>query len=184
MQTKELIRYNKKLINNLIFEAVSNIKSLGYNIIPWYDEENKVEFSQSKQNMGECVTLVMPRKNKKYITLRFSKYLLHLDDYSFIRNVVYHELVHAIDLPRNKGHNLVWQGLAKTINKEFNVGIEKHYDIKLLLYLEEKGLINIKYKFKCEKCGSLVLNFNKCKFIDDYQNYSCGKCGGKFERIK
>lgn len=40
------------------------------------------------------------------------------------------------------------------------------------------------YKFKCQKCGQEISRARRSKFVDNYQNYSCGICGGKFERIK
>ena len=71
---------------------------------------------------------------------------------------------------------------AILLNNEFG------YKISTTTLNSELGIIesndNFKYVYKCKKCGELYQLNRKTKFVQNYENFECGVCGGSFIKIK
>lgn len=105
-----------------------------------------------------------------------------------LKNTIIHELLHTC--PNCMKHTGEWKELAEKVNKYYG------YNIKRVSSSDEKGvepeakrLINAKkkeakYKFQCCNCGIIVSRKRASDFTKNPNNYRCGKCGGKFKKIK
>ena len=97
-------------------------------------------------------------------------------------NTLFHELLHSCDGCMNHGPE--WKRLA------FKVYLATGQNIKRTSSAAEKGLEvtvrnkEFKYIFKCECCGQIIRRQKTGKFVQYYNHYKCGRCGGEFERIK
>jgi len=93
------------------------------------------------------------------------------------KNTIAHELLHTVEGCCN--HKWYWQKLANIVNTRM-----PQYHITRTASPEERGVpVKYRYFFQCDKCGNILKYQKKCKFLDDYQKYHCGRCGGKFEKI-
>lgn len=97
-----------------------------------------------------------------------------------LKNTIMHELLHTHD--NCMSHGGLWQCLANRVNKAYG------YNVSRINSLESLGIIknSIKekarqnaYVFKCDKCGQSIVRYRSSKFVRNYTNYHCGKCGGK-----
>ena len=114
----------------------------------------RFEFDNAKRRFGSC------RFNPRFITL--SKHLTQLNDYKVVKNVILHEIAHALVGPEN-GHNWVWKQTAIEIGCDGERCYSKEDTI-----LVERTLIA-----KCPNCGKEYYRFRKPR-----KQYSCGKCSG------
>lgn len=97
-------------------------------------------------------------------------------------NTIIHELLHTVQGCMNHGEN--WKREANKVNRAYG------YNIKRGSTAEEKGVEPIedmpkaiKYQFKCKECGVIYNRTRASKFTKNWQNYRCGYCKGKFEKI-
>ena len=99
-----------------------------------------------------------------------------------LKNTVIHELLHTCKNAYN--HKAEWKRLAAKVNSHYG------YNIKRISSTEEKGVEKeevqprkIKHKFVCKGCGMEVLRVKESRFTKNYDWYTCGRCGGSFEKI-
>ncbi|MGZ0017562.1 SprT-like domain-containing protein [Yeosuana sp. AK3] len=119
----------------------------------------RFEFDNAKRRFGSC------RFNPRFITL--SKHLVQLNDYNVVRNVILHEIAHALVGPNN-GHNWVWRQTAIEIGCDGN----RCYCLENTTTVERTLIAN------CPNCGIEYGRFRKPR-----KQYSCGKCsGGTFNK--
>lgn len=119
-------------------------------------------------------------KTKSY-SINISNVLVDPSTVSGLKNTIIHELLHSV--PNGMGHTGEWKKFATIVNNHYG------YDIKRVNTSVEKGVElknndNSKYVFICEGCGQIIRRNRRSKFVDNPQNYKCGKCGGKFKQIK
>jgi predicted SprT family Zn-dependent metalloprotease len=100
----------------------------------------------------------------------------------FLKETILHELCHTIK--GGMAHTGAWKTAVEKLNRKFG------YNIKRVNTNEDKGVDNedmqnrAKYVFQCKDCGSLIYRFKASNFTKNYDCYVCGKCGGKFKKIK
>ncbi len=99
-----------------------------------------------------------------------------------LKNTIIHELLHTCNGAYN--HKTEWKRLAEKVNRHYG------YGIKRTSTEEEKGVKRekvqpkkIKHKFICKGCGMEILRVKESRFTKDYNAYTCGRCGGMFEKI-
>ena len=94
-------------------------------------------------------------------------------------DTVMHELLHTC--PGCADHQETWKRYAAMVNAAYG------YDVKRCTSPEEKGikptLENVRYRFRCTACGSIVERTRASAFTKNPAGYRCGKCGGTFERL-
>ena len=104
-----------------------------------------------------------------------------------LENTIIHELLHSCKGCMNHGEN--WTNLANIVNYELG------YNIKRTSTAEEKGIkfetqakpqmeSENEYILKCCCCGCEIHRQRMSKAIKNPEQYRCGRCGGKLERIK
>ena len=95
-----------------------------------------------------------------------------------VKATIIHEICHTVEGCFN--HNSPWLSKIEIMNKKYGYKIKEKSDPA------ERGLGNIfnyKYEYICRGCGQRV-GFNRmCDFVRHPENYKCGKCGNKFERM-
>lgn len=98
------------------------------------------------------------------------------------KNTIIHELLHSVKGCMN--HKEEWKYQAEKVNRAYG------YNIKRCSSSEEKGVESIeaapqeiKYRFKCKDCGKIYSRTRASRFTNNWQNYRCGVCNGKFDRI-
>jgi predicted SprT family Zn-dependent metalloprotease len=100
--------------------------------------------------------------------------LIHLED------TIIHEILHTCKGCMNHGKE--WKALAEKVNRAYG------YDIKRTASMQEIGIdvetIESKYRFVCEGCGQVIDRMRESKFTKYPHLYKCGKCGGKFKRVR
>ncbi len=127
----------------------------------------RFEFDNAKRRFGHCS--YYPR----FITL--SKHLVLLNDYETVKNVILHEIAHALVGP-GKGHNWVWKKKALEIGCDG----ERCYS------RENTNIVKGKIEAICQKCGYVYTRHRMPS-----RKRSCGKCDKvfnekyllKFERL-
>lgn len=112
----------------------------------------RFEFDNAKRRFGSC------RFNPRFITL--SKHLVQLNNYKVVRNVILHEIAHALVGPNN-GHNWVWRQKAIEIGCDG----ERCYDA------EKVNPVIGKLVAKCPNCNHIYYKHRTPK-----GERACGKC--------
>ena len=116
----------------------------------------RFEFDNAKRRFGHCS--YQPR----FITL--SKHLVLLNDYETVKNVILHEIAHAL-VDSGKGHNWVWREKASEIGCKF---IGRFCDNDVITV--PKNVVA-----KCAQCGNEVR-----KYRMPSRRKSCAKCDNIF----
>lgn len=116
----------------------------------------RFEFDNAKRRFGHC------SYRPRFITL--SKYLVLLNDYETVKNVILHEIAHALVGP-GKGHNWVWREKAREIECKFT----GRFCDKDVITVPKNDVA------KCTQCGNQVR-----KYRMPSRRKSCGKCDNVF----
>lgn len=121
---------------------------------------------------GQC-----RKRNGNYTISIASKLLEDSVDIKALETTVLHELLHTVNGCMNHGYN--WQNVANKVNSRYG------YNIKRTTSNEEKGIERTPYTYmvKCKDCGREIGRYKMSNVIQRPQNYRCGSCGGKLERI-
>lgn len=123
------------------------------------------DFDNAKRRFGHC------DYGKKKITI--SKALTELNNEEEVKDTILHEIAHALTLGTSSGHDKIWK------EKCIEIGAEP-----TMYYSKEVKGTEARFVFKCKGCGLEIERHKASKFVTRYQNYTCGSCGGRFERIK
>lgn len=126
--------------------------------------------------MGSCWGRCYQR-GKGIYDIEISEKLLqdNIED-QYIKDTIAHELLHTVEGCCN--HGWYWHKLADIVNTRM-----PQYHITRTTSREDKGIyVYYRYFFKCETCGKVVKRQKKSKFTENYRNYRCSACGGKFEK--
>ena len=107
-----------------------------------------------------------------------SRNLIKLSSHAFencsveeIKRTIRHELAHEEDF-RNReetGHDFIFREYAREMN----------FTIKASEKTKE-----YEYLFECQDCQAEVGRYRRSKFVKKHSQYSCGKCGGDFVRVR
>lgn len=99
------------------------------------------------------------------------------------KDTIIHEILHSCRGCQK--HTGTWKKYAEHMNALYG------YNIKRITSAEEKGVEKyeirpreIKYIYKCRKCGQIITKKQKCKFTRYYKHYGCGICGERNAFIK
>jgi len=134
--------------------------------------------SRAKKRWGLCT-----RIGDTYSIQISSRLLDDSIDDSATKNTIMHEILHTVK--GNVKHGDKWTRMANLVNDCYAI-----YNIKRTTSSEDKGIEEIvlseqsNYIFKCSNCGQIIRRTKKSKFVENYKEYHCGKCGNNFERIK
>ena len=104
-----------------------------------------------------------------------------------LENTIIHELLHSCEGCMNHGET--WNNLAEIVR--YNYG----YEIKRTSSAEDKGVVfqrvskpreasHTEYILRCCNCGCEIHRERMSKAIQHPENYRCGRCHGRLERIK
>lgn len=100
-------------------------------------------------------------------------------------NTIIHELLHTCKGCLNHGEN--WKTLANKVYREYGINIKRTSTAADKGVLEETRpepvKREIKHKFICQKCGAVITRTKESKFTKNYTRYTCGRCGGRFDRV-
>ena len=119
----------------------------------WY-----FQFDNAKFRFGGC------QHNIRLI--RLSKNLVLLNEVSVVKNVILHEIAHALVSPKY-GHNWVWR------EKALEIGC----DGKRCYSREDVNMVKGKVEGTCPKCGYTYRRHRMPK-----TQRSCGKCSSVFDK--
>lgn len=144
---------------------------------------NVIEFivnNRAKKRWGQCRTVPGGFSININIAL-----LDERNDEDGLVNTIIHELLHTCKGCLNHGEK--WKTLANKVYREYGI------NIKRTSTASEKGVLDktipkpihreIKHKFVCQKCNMVITRIKESKFTKNYTEYTCGCCGGKFEKI-
>ena len=141
----------------------------------------EVKATNMKKTYGSTVRNDSTNSTSKYptYTIRIARDLLKDETPTKeVKATIIHEICHTVEGCFN--HGSIWNSKVEIMNKKYG------YKIKRKSSLTERGLENIfnyKYEYVCRGCGQKV-GFNRmCDFVRYTENYKCGKCGNKFERV-
>jgi predicted SprT family Zn-dependent metalloprotease len=137
------------------------------------DIDFHIKIVQAQSFLGQCV-----RYNKTKARIKLSTMLLKYGTEQEIRETIMHELLHAT--LNTKGHDTEWYRKANIINNEYDYHIARTSSLQN--YTKDEG--NFKYCLVCKKCGQKIFRNKMSVFVRNPNHFSCGKCGGKFERVK
>ncbi|MBR3600233.1 MAG: SprT-like domain-containing protein [Lachnospiraceae bacterium] len=162
-------------LNELVSIAVADMEDLGYTI---NKNNSYVVNYRAKNRWGLC-----KHNPDGTCTIEISHRLLNEGvSRDAIMNTLMHELIHT--LPGCNNHGVNFKRVAQVINDAYGL------NIKRATSAEEKGIeVPIapapvyKYKFRCRACGQIISRTRESKFTKNYDRYSCGYCGGRFEKI-
>lgn len=100
-----------------------------------------------------------------------------------VKTTIIHELLHTVK--GCHGHKGKWKEYAEYVNRKL-----PKYHIKRTTSHKEKGIeykprtVIYRYVFECQHCKRQVRRERSSKFVENYERYTCGNCGGRFTRIK
>lgn len=131
---------------------------------------------RAKKRWGQC------RYKNGWYTINISACLLENSvPIESLKDTIIHEILHTCEGCMNHGNN--WKIQAEKVNRAYG------YNIKRCTSAEEKGIDveqtekYIKHKFICEDCGQVITRQRDSKFTKYYKHYTCGRCGGKFNKV-
>lgn len=133
--------------------------------------------TRAKSRWGQCR---YNRATKSY-SINIADVLVEPTYVKGLKNTIIHELLHSV--PNGMSHTGEWKRYANMINKHYGYNIKRtNTDVEKGVALKNND--DSKYVFVCKECGQIIRRNRKSKFTENFQLYKCGKCGGKFERIK
>ena len=145
--------------------------------IPYGNVVQIVPSQRVTRKWGSCRVAM----GMNFITI--NKRLLEKDvSENALQDTVMHELLHTC--PGCANHGNTWKYYAELVNRAYG------YQIKRCTSAEEKGIsipekkVNIKYRFRCKKCGKIVERQRASAFTRAPEKYRCAVCGGEFEKIR
>ncbi|MCB9202344.1 MAG: SprT-like domain-containing protein [Flavobacteriales bacterium] len=116
------------------------------------------KFDYAKRRFGCC--------NESTKTISLSKHLTSINEVSVVKNVILHEIAHALVGAKHR-HNSIWKQKAREINCEYT----SCYVPKDINSVEGNIVA------ECPKCGFIHRKYRMPKRIT-----SCGKCSNKFDK--
>lgn len=168
-------------------ECLDTLKQLG--IMP-QDWGNDIVLTQNKA-LHTFGSMMGPRYEHGYFTLQLSSHLF-LEDEKAIKNTIYHELCHYIQMKeqieegviffassggmyisardRSSGyessHGGRWQKIAKRVSiaTGYNITVTSDYDMHGNVGKEYEK--SIKYILKCKKCGTIFKYQKRTDFVN------------------
>ena len=133
----------------------------------------KYELSNTK-NIGGTA-------NKRKSLIQVSKYVASHRDENETMNTLIHEILHII-ADHKDGHTGKWKLYANKFNRTEMA--KKYGNITRCYTPTESQKQEYKFVLKCKGCRDEIGRHRNSDFVKNYHDYSCIKCGGKFERIK
>lgn len=139
---------------------------------------NIVEFKvnkRAKSRWGQC-----KRRGPCYFIEINSDLLADDIPDSSLNDTLIHEILHTA--PDCMNHGCLWNHYANIMNS-------RGYHISRTSTAQEKGIENyhreriVNHRFVCNKCGQVINRTRNSKFVQNYELYSCGACGGKFNKL-
>lgn len=163
-------------LNNIYNEAVEMILEAGIPLDPWKIERVELN-TRAKRRWGQCRYL--PNGNYE---ININAELVRQSKEGAL-NTIIHELLHASK--DGGGHNGKWKEYANIINNTYNINVKRTNSA------EEKGITepiiketDYKYILECKQCNYKYKRMRRSNFVNYYEDYTCGRCGGRIKRIK
>ena len=91
---------------------------------------------------------------------------------------MFHEILHTI--PGCFNHGKEWQRYADIVNRQYGTNVARTSSAANLTVQKE---VYYKYRFVCENCGQEVKRQRESDFVKHYKSYTCGCCGGHFQKV-
>jgi len=160
---KDFKRLQKECLDEVIAAGITP-----GNIVEW-----KIN-TRAKTRWGKCTK----ERATGNCIIEISNRLLEDDRISEkdCKTTMIHEILHSCK--DCMAHTGKWKEYATIMNLKYG------YNIKRVTKGEEKGVENhtsksmpYKYRYRCSRCGQLVMKKKACKFTKYYRNYTCGICG-------
>lgn len=132
--------------------------------------------SRAKKRWGQCKYTTLTDTYRIQVSNRL------LEDYvpeKSVKQVIIHEILHTCKGCLN--HGKTWKRYAELVNETYGYDISRTASASALGVNTDQ--INIKHQFVCKNCGKVINRMRESKFTKNYQHYSCGRCGGDFEKI-
>lgn len=123
---------------------------------------------------GRCITNRKQEQSRIEISTRLLNDEVSHDD---LVQTMIHELLHS--LHDCQCHTGQWKIYADEITRNTKYKITRLSKIEGAT--KER---DYKYMFVCEDCCQVIKRTRKSKFTEHPENYCCGKCHGKFKRIR
>ena len=139
---------------------ICKAETMAKDLIKVHCPEYKFEWSKSKRRLGSC------SYHKK--TIRLSVYYTLINDESIMKDVVLHEIAHALS-PSDAGHGPVWKDMCTVVGAK-----------------PERcapSIINRpigKYKYQCINCNKMIVRIRKI----NKSGLACSDCCNKYNNGK
>ena len=135
--------------------------------------------TRAKHRWGDCRSL-----GEGVFDISVSARLLEdgVDDQA-LKDTIAHELLHTVE--GCSGHRGKWKALAERVKREL-----PGYSVSRVSSADQKGVAEgprtpvYRYELVCEGCGQRILRQKESALIRRPSRYRCGKCGGRFKRVK
>ena len=98
-----------------------------------------------------------------------------------LKKTILHELCHTVK--DGHGHKNGWLEAAARLKQVYGLQLSRTNTAEELSVTEipEKELA--RFVFRCIVCGAVVERSRHSAFVDHYERYRCGNCGGRFEPV-
>lgn len=156
----------------LMKECVCNLQDLSIKVSK--NIEGIYINTRAKKRLGCCKMTRSGLKSKYSIEV---SYVLIEEDDEFLKDIIYHELLHTVAGCMNHGKK--WKKAAALVNNELGTNIKSRTDYFKHECDTEK--LNYKYGIKCIKCGSMTYRLRSCNLTKHPECYKCAKCGGSLD---
>lgn len=93
-------------------------------------------------------------------------------------DTVFHEILHTA--PDCMNHGKEWKRLVDIVNRNYGTHISRTASSACLAAPKE---VFYKYEFVCKECGQRVRRQRESNFVKYYTSYTCGRCGGHFQKV-
>lgn len=135
------------------------------------------ENSRAKHRWGQC------RRVPGGFTININSMLLdERVPEKHLKETLMHELLHTCDGCFNHGEK--WKYLAALIGRKYGYEVSRAVSYADMGIAEEITEKQPKYAVHCTRCGQTIYRYRKSDLIQNPEEYTCGICGGKFERME
>lgn len=159
------------LTNDKLRELVIVARDIVFDIYA-YDNDFTVRVTNDKRRAGYADSY----ENE----IGISKYVMKYHSEEKCVNTLIHEMLHLKNA--SDGHTKGWLKDARLFNNTEYAN--KYGEIKRCYDMTESQILDSKYLVKCTGCGHISGRNRMCSIIRYPEEWRCGICKSKFERIK
>lgn len=171
----------RKLYDDAMQDVNKYLDAMNEKLSPVMKERIPIEkvFTSKARSRHACV-------NRTDHSLNISEHMFTEATHEELVNTLLHEMCHMFK-KAGHGHGEMWRYYAAIASAVSGLEITRCNNIGS--YSEERAerrrelIKKSGLRFRCLDCGTIIERTRRSNFTEHYDRYTCGRCGGHFEKI-